>query len=194
MIAGHFGLAAALKSRETATPLWALMLATVWLDVVFMPLFLAHVETLKAVSGPPGAYGGAVIFADYTHSLIGAGALSAVLGLSAARLWGARSGIVIGAVAVSHWILDLVTHRADMPILPGNLGDLPRLGLGLWRWPAASAAVELGLVVLGAALYWNAARKAARQAGRGAVLPAVVGGLAMTFGVLVLALDVFAAR
>jgi hypothetical protein len=52
-----------------------------------------------------------------------------------------------------------------MPILPGNAGGLPRLGLGLWRLPAASAAIELVLVVLGAYLYWNAATKAVRDAG-----------------------------
>jgi hypothetical protein len=38
MIAGHFGLAAGVKGRERQVPLWALMLATVWLDLVFAPL------------------------------------------------------------------------------------------------------------------------------------------------------------
>jgi hypothetical protein len=194
MIAGHFGLAAAVKSRETATPLWVLMLATVWLDVVFVPLFLAHVETIKAVSGPPGAYGGGMIFADYTHSLVGALALSALLGLGALAMWGPRSGVVVGAVAFSHWILDLVVHRADMPILPGNLGDLPRMGFGLWRWPAFSAAVELLLVVIGVALYWRAARKVAAEAGHGPLVPAVCSALALIFGMVVLGLDVIAGR
>ena len=46
MIAGHFGFAAAVKSREPETPLWALMLATVWLDVVFVPLYLSGIETV----------------------------------------------------------------------------------------------------------------------------------------------------
>ena len=194
MIAGHFGFAAAVKSRETGAPLWALMLATVWLDVVFVPLFLTHVETIKAVSGPPGAYGGAEIFADYTHSLVGAVALSVLLGLGALVLWGRRSGLVIGAVAFSHWLLDLVVHRADMPILPGDIGRLPRLGLGLWRWPSASAGLELLLVLIGAALYWRAAAKATHAAGRGPLLPTVAGSLTLAFGVLVLALDLFSAR
>ena len=46
MITGHFGLAAGVKSAERAVPLWALMLATVWLDILFTPLFLAGVETV----------------------------------------------------------------------------------------------------------------------------------------------------
>ena len=42
MIAGHFGFAAMVKSRERTTPLWALMLATVWLDIIFIPLLMTH--------------------------------------------------------------------------------------------------------------------------------------------------------
>lgn len=37
MIAGHFGFAALVKAREQRVPLWALMLATVWLDVCLSP-------------------------------------------------------------------------------------------------------------------------------------------------------------
>ena len=106
MIAGHFGFAAAVKSRETAAPLWALMLATVWLDVVFVPLFLTHVETIKAVSGPPGAYGGGEIFADYTHSLVGAVALSVLFGP-----W--RLGPMGAAQRTGH------RRRGLLPLAPG---------------------------------------------------------------------------
>src|SRR6516162_2434035 len=132
MIAGHFGFAALVKSRERQAPLWALMLATVWLDVVFVPLFLAGAETLEALPGTKGGYGANVIHADYTHSLVGATLISAIFGVAAAMRWGRRSGIVLGLVSFSHWLLDLVVHRGDMPILPGNLGALPKLGFGLW--------------------------------------------------------------
>lgn len=72
MIAGHFGFAAMIKSREQQVPLWGLMLATVWLDIVFVPLLLAGMETLEPVPGTRGGYGANVIHADYTHSLVGA--------------------------------------------------------------------------------------------------------------------------
>ncbi len=52
MIAGHFALAAAVKSKERQLPLWSLMLATVWLDIVFVPLFAAGIETTETVGGP----------------------------------------------------------------------------------------------------------------------------------------------
>ena len=78
MIAGHFGFAAIVKSREKTAPLWALMLATVWLDVIFTLLFVAHLETVQPIS--PHGRMRLVIQADYTHSLVGMVALSAALG------------------------------------------------------------------------------------------------------------------
>jgi membrane-bound metal-dependent hydrolase YbcI (DUF457 family) len=190
MIAGHFGLAAIVKSREPETPLWALMLATVWLDIVFVPLYLAHIETVEPLHGTGLVYGGSIIHADYTHSLVGAILLSGLLGAFAGRLWGSRNGIVVGLVSFSHWLLDLVVHHDDMPILPGALGNLPKLGFGLWQFPIASIIVELSLVLIGAWAYWRASRAVARDKGRGVVLAPAVSALIALFGMLVLFLDV----
>ena len=165
MIAGNFGFAALVKARKPQVPLWALMLATVWLDIVFVPLFVAGIETIEVAPGAHAGYGAGIIHADYTHSLIGALLLSALFGLVAAVPWGRRCGIVLGAVVFSHWLLDLLVHRADMPILPSNFDDLPKIGLGLWQWPAVSIAAELALVIIGAFFYWRAARSAVHHAG-----------------------------
>jgi hypothetical protein len=136
MITGHFGLAAGVRSSAPVAPLWSLMLATMWLDVVFIPLYLVGVETLDTPAG--AGYGTSVIHADYTHSLLGALILSAVFAGFGAWRWGRRVGVVLGGVAFSHWVLDLVMHRADLPLLPGNAGGWPLLGFGLWRVPAAA--------------------------------------------------------
>jgi hypothetical protein len=85
MIAGHFGFAAGVKGRQPQVPLWALMLATVWLDILFAPLLAAGVESFDTVPGTSGGYGNAIIHADYTHSLVGALVLAALFGLVAAR-------------------------------------------------------------------------------------------------------------
>jgi membrane-bound metal-dependent hydrolase YbcI (DUF457 family) len=189
MIAGHFGFAAAVKSRDPETPLWALMLATVWLDVVFVPLLLSGIETVQPVDNAHTGYGALIIHADYTHSLAGMTILSAILGGLAGLRWGRRPGIVIGLVAASHWLLDLFVHRADLPILPGNIGDLPRLGLGLWRYPLVSFSIELALVLLGAWLYWRAANRVVRTEGTGGLAATVAASLIAIFGVLILGLD-----
>lgn len=186
MIAGHFGLAAAVKGREPRVPLGSLMLATVWLDVVFVPLLLLGVETIGVAEGEEAGYGHAIIHADYTHSLLGALLLSALFGWVAARRWDVRAGWILGGVSFSHWLLDLLFHRADMPWLPANWGDLPRLGLGLWRMPVLSAAIEAALVVLGAWLYWRAVALLPERRGKGQLVAALI----LIGGLGTLALDV----
>jgi membrane-bound metal-dependent hydrolase YbcI (DUF457 family) len=191
MIAGHFGLAAAVKSRAPRAPLWALMLATVWMDVLFVPLVLAGVETFAPVPGTKGGYGNAIIHADYTHSLLGALVIAALFGAVAAVPWGKPVGAVLGGVVFSHWLLDLPMHREDMPLLPRNAGDLPLLGFGLWRLPAASALLELALVLGGTFLYWRAAQRAVSEGTPKDARRANLAAAAMLVsGLLTLGLDV----
>jgi len=160
MIAGHYGLAAGVKTWAPRLPLWALMLSTFLLDVVFIFLNIAGIEYLTPVDpARANSYGGVLIHAYYTHSLIGALLIAAVAGWIASRRWGQQSGLVIAAVVFSHWILDLVVHRPDLPILPGNAGNLPLLGFGLWQLPAISALAELVLVLAGGYLYYRSAAR-----------------------------------
>jgi hypothetical protein len=188
MIAGHFGFAAGVKSAERSVPLWALMLATAWLDVVFIPLFATGIETIEPAPGTAGGYGAGIIHANYTHSLVGAAVLSLVFGAAFGWRWGRRAGIVLGLVAFSHWLLDLIVHRADLPILPGNAGGLPTLGFGAWRYPALAIVMELALVIAGAVLYWRAARFVATPTGQTGRAD-LAGGVVLVSGLLVLFLD-----
>lgn len=163
MITGHFGLAAGVKKIAPRLPLWSLLLATFFLDVVFIFFAAGGLERINPIDPTdPNAYGGSLIQAYYTHSLVGALLISASAGLFAGWRWGKPGGYVTAGVVFSHWILDLVVHRPDLPILPGNLGDLPLLGFGLWQYPVASAIVELVLAIGGTWLYYRAARQAAK--------------------------------
>jgi membrane-bound metal-dependent hydrolase YbcI (DUF457 family) len=187
MIAGHFGFAAAVKAKAPSVPLWALMLASQWLDVVFVPLLLAGVERFEPIAGTrPGAYGAAIIHADYTHSFVGAVLLAALFGALLAVRYGKQSGVVLAFVVLSHWFLDLPLHRADMQFLPGASGVL---GFGLWQYPLVAAGLELGLVIVGAALYWRAAgRVAFGDAGR-MRRARICGASVLAAGALTLALN-----
>jgi hypothetical protein len=66
-ITGHFWFAALIKARERQVPWWALVLATGWLDVVFVSLYVAGIESIEALSGTHGGHGVGIIRADYTH-------------------------------------------------------------------------------------------------------------------------------
>ncbi|MGM0884736.1 MAG: permease [Bacillota bacterium] len=153
MFAGHFGLAAAVKAMEPKIPLWALMVSTQLLDIAFVPLLLTGVESMETIGD--GGYGEAIIHADYSHSLVGALVLTLIAGLIAWRVWNRRSAVIIGSLTFSHWLLDLLVHRSDMPILTGNFGDLPLLGFRLWELPTVTAIVEVTLVLVGAVLYFR---------------------------------------
>ena len=192
MIAGHFGFAAGAKGAEPCAPLWALMLATVWLDVVFVPLFAAGIETIEPIPGTNGGYGNGIIHADYTHSLVGALILAVLFGFVAAIPWARRIGVVLGAVVFSHWVLDLIVHHPDLPILPGDAAGLPRLGFGLWQYPLVSAVVEATLVIGGAYLYWRAATGVERATGGKESRASVLAGLILVAGILTLGLDLLA--
>ena len=186
VITGHYGIGAGAKSLDHRASLWCLMLASQWLDVVFIPLFLLGIETIEMLPG--GGYGGVVIHADYTHSLIGALVLSAAFGAVAWWRWDRRLGLLLGGVAFSHWVLDLIVHRGDMPILPGNAGDLPLLGFGLWRVPIVSVPLEAALFLAGVFLYWRAARSVGPRPGS-RVTPTLVTAVLLVSGAIVLVLD-----
>jgi hypothetical protein len=167
MLAGHFGLAAIVKAREPQMPLWALMVSTQLLDIIFAGLYVAGIEKIGPVAGTQGGYGqlvGGNFY--YSHSLVGALAISLVAMIVAGIPWGRRNGLIVGAVVFSHWVLDLLVHRNDLAILPGNAGDLPTLGLGLWAIPWVSILMELVLILAGAYMYYHAAMRSAVKAER----------------------------
>ncbi len=112
--------------------------------------------------------------------------LSALFGGLLALRYGKRSGVVLALVVLSHWFLDLPLHRADMQILPGADGVL---GFGLWRYPLVSGAVELGVVIVGAALYWRAAGRVARDDAALQRRARICGASVLAAGLLTLALN-----
>jgi len=190
VIAGHFGFAAGVKASQRQVPLWSLMLATAWLDVVFVPLYASGVETIESAPDAAPGYGAAIIHADYTHSLLGAIVLSAIFGAVFAWFWGQRTGIVLGLVSFSHWVLDLIVHRPDLPLLPPAIADSPRLGFGLWRLPTASMVIELAIVLFGSFLYWRAARETSAAAGViHSTRADIAGAVVVVSGVVVLFFD-----
>jgi hypothetical protein len=137
------------------------MLATQLLDVVFVGLYAAGIESIGPAPGTDGSYGSLLGNIDWSHSLVGALGISLAAALVTMIFWGRRNAVIIGAVVFSHWILDLLVHRPDLAILPGNANNLPRLGLGLWQIPYVTFAIELVLVLAGAYLYYHAAMRRA---------------------------------
>jgi membrane-bound metal-dependent hydrolase YbcI (DUF457 family) len=136
------------------------MLGTSLLDVVFVVLYFAGAENYKATPGTSGGYGEKLFTADYSHSLVGALVISLVALVITWVVWGRRNALVMGLVVFSHWVLDFITHRGDLAILPNDPNGL-HVGLGLWTIPWATIALELVLCVVGVYLYYHASMRMA---------------------------------
>ncbi|MCK1999086.1 permease [Psychrobacillus psychrodurans] len=175
MFAGHFGVAAVVKSKAPELPLWSLLVSSQLLDIAFVPFSLAGEESIEPLGD--GGYANAMIYAFYTHSFIGALVLSIIAAYLAGVFWGKKSAVITGAVVFSHWILDLIVHRPDMPIFPGNVGDFPLLGFGLWESVSASFLLEFLLISAGSFFYFRHALQSADPERRG---KGIAAGCAMT--------------
>jgi uncharacterized membrane protein len=62
---------------------------------------------------------------------------------------------IVGAAVVSHWLLDAIVHRPDLPLWPGSA---VRVGAGLWNSIGATIIVEFVLFAVGLAIYLRATR------------------------------------
>jgi hypothetical protein len=91
---------------------------------------------------------------------VGALVIGIVVLVVAGIFWGFRNGIVLGAVTVSSWVLDFITHRGDLAIIPGDTAG-PHVGLGLWSVPWAAILLELAIGLVGAYLYYHASMRMA---------------------------------
>ena len=156
MFIGHFAVAFATKKVAPKASLGTLVLAAAFLDVVWPILVLLGVERFRIVPGFTAINPFDFVYYPWSHSLL----MHLVWGLLFALVYLAGKGDRVGAVWVgiavaSHWVLDFVSHRPDMPLYPG--GDT-RLGLSLWDSLPATFAVE-GLMFAGAiAIYVHATR------------------------------------
>ncbi len=160
MVLGHFGVAAAAKPSAPEVPIWAMMLSSQAMDIAVLPMLLLGLESIT-----PASYGQSVINAYYTHSVVGALMIAAIMFAIGKAAWKTeRAAWTMGLLSASHWVLDLVVHRQDMPVLPGNVGNLPLLGLGLWNYPWMALATEILLAVIGLVIYF---RWASQQPQRG---------------------------
>jgi len=155
MFAGHLAVAVGTKRDEPRLPLWSLVAAVYWLDLLWPLFLLVGIETVRVNPGDTAFTGLAFDHYPWSHSLAMSlvwGALWMVGARALGRSW--RDGAILAALVLSHWILDFVTHRPDLPLWPGG----PMVGLGLWNSRVGTYAVEGGLYLGAIWLYLRRSR------------------------------------
>lgn len=151
MFIGHFAVAFAAKKTAPKVSLGTLILAAVLLDAVWPVLVLLGIERFRIVPGYTAVNPFEFLHYPWSHSLAMTLVWSLLAGLVYLAASGDRRGALwVGLLVASHWLLDFVTHRPDMPLYPGGS---ERLGLALWQsWPATFA-VEGAMFAAAVALY-----------------------------------------
>ena len=162
MFIGHFALAFGAKKIAPQVSLGILFLACQLADIIWPNLVLLGIEALEIEPGITVMTPLNFVHYPYSHSLIALllwGAIFAVL-YALLRRSGTKAAIVIGMLVLSHWVLDVLTHRPDMPI---SLADSSVIGFGLWNFPVFAIPLELILFGVGIWLYLRHTRPLDRQ-------------------------------
>lgn len=175
MFLGHLAVGFAVKGATPRVNLATLFAAAEFPDLLWPVLVAAGVERVEIAPGITAFTPLDFVSYPWSHSLL----LVVIWGLlfAVVHFLRSRNGVaagVLGMLVVSHWLLDYVSHRPDMPLYPGGT----RYGLGLWNSVPATMAVEALLFVVGAWLYAQATRP---RDGRGQF------AFASLIGVLILA-------
>jgi hypothetical protein len=169
MFLGHFAVGFAAKRVAPRASLGWLVMAPILPDLLWPFFLLAGWERVRIDPGNTAFTPLAFDAYPWSHSLemscVWAALLAGTyLGLSRARRgdaarggarWDVRGAWVIALAVVSHWLLDVVTHRPDMPV---TVSGTARLGLGLWNSIPATMVVEGLMFAAGVGAYASMTR------------------------------------
>lgn len=174
MFAGHLAVALSAKKVAPKVPLAVLVASAFGADLLWPIFLLVGLETVRIDPGNTAFTPLAFVSYPWSHSLAMGVVWAAIAGHFARRAFGSmRAGLVVSALVVSHWLLDYITHRPDLPLWPFG----PRVGLDLWDSVSGTIEIEGLLFAAGIAIYQHATRAIDAQ-GRWAfvALVVVVGG------------------
>jgi membrane-bound metal-dependent hydrolase YbcI (DUF457 family) len=152
MFLGHFGVGFGAKKAVPAVSLGALFLACQFADLVWPTLLLLGLEQVEVQPGATRMTPLNFVSYPYSHSLVALAVWGALFGVLYTVATRSRTiaGVTLGLLVLSHWFLDVIMHRPDLPITPTGTR---RLGLGLWNSMAGTLVIELLIFVAGILVY-----------------------------------------
>ena len=152
MFIGHFATGLAAKKVAQKPSLGTLFMAAQFIDLLWPVLLLLGWENV--IVDPGNTIVTPLNFTDYpfSHSML----FVLIWAVLFATVYyfikkDKVSSIWLGVLVFSHWLLDLLTHRPDLPLMPGS--GQTKVGLGLWNSLVGTMVVELGLFAFGIYIY-----------------------------------------
>ncbi len=153
MFIGHYALALASKKNNQVPSLAILFIAVQLLDLLWPIFVLFGLETFQIEAGNTKLTPLNFTHYPYSHSLLMAIVWAMLLGM--VYYWVTKhkkASLLLFALVISHWVLDLITHTTDLPLTP--FSDM-KVGLGLWNYPIVEIFIEVGLFITGAIIYFK---------------------------------------
>jgi outer membrane protein OmpA-like peptidoglycan-associated protein/membrane-bound metal-dependent hydrolase YbcI (DUF457 family) len=176
MFIGHYALAFGAKKVAPSVSLGTAFMACQFADLLWPTFLTLGLEVVEIDPGNTLMTPLNFVSYPYSHSLVMLVVWSALFALvyRTIRGWNRIAIVTVAALVFSHYVLDVITHRPDLPI---TIAGSRRLGLGLWNYPGVTLSLEIALFLAGTALYtsvtrargWHRARRvvgADRRAGR----------------------------
>ena len=162
MFIGHFGAGFAGKKFDKNPSLGTYFMAAQFVDLLWPLFLLLGIERVKIESGNTAVTPLDFTYYPFSHSLIGVIFWALLFGLVFFLFRkNVRAAFVLGAIVISHWVLDLIVHRPDLPIIFGI--DL-KVGFGLWNSLIGTVIVE-GLIFIGGLFIYLKSTKAKNKTG-----------------------------
>lgn len=151
MFLGHFALGFAAKAATPRLSLGTLFLAAQFIDLLWPTFLLLGLERVRIEPGATAVT--PLVFEHYpwSHSLLAVAGWAVLLAaIHFLRVRERRAALMLAALVLSHWLLDLLVHRPDLPLLPW--GETVA-GLRLWSSLPLTLLLEVPLFVLGVWFY-----------------------------------------
>ncbi len=156
MFIGHFGTGLAAKKIDKKPSLGTLVLAAQFVDLLWPIFLLFGFEQVKIEPGNTALTPLNFVSYPISHSLLGAFVWAMLFGLVYFLIKkNYKSSILLASLVMSHWILDLITHRPDLQLIPWRE---VRVGFGLWNSPVIEIIIEVLIFCVGAFLYINSTK------------------------------------
>ena len=181
MLIGHFGTGLAGKKVAPTPSLGTLMFAAQFIDLLWPILILLGLERVEIDPGNTIVMPLNLVHYPISHSLLAVFVWALLIGgiYFLIKRHG-KNAFWLGALVVGHWILDLITHRPDLPLIPWSE---TKVGFGLWNSLWGTLVVE-GFIFLGGAYLYITSTRATNRRGSyglwlflGLLLAIYVGGL-----------------
>jgi membrane-bound metal-dependent hydrolase YbcI (DUF457 family) len=155
MFIGHYAVALAAKKAAPKTSLGTLIIAAQFIDLIWPVLVLTGLERVSVDPGNTAFTPLDFSHYPYSHSLLMVMAWASLLAVFYRYVVGYKAGAVtLWWLVVSHWVLDLLTHRPDLPLYPGGR----EVGLGLWNSISGTLVLEVSLFALGVFIFSGVTR------------------------------------